>query len=86
MTRAQLKALIRDDDRVFVGAKDYTPQTPEHARLWPTIKSKIGEKGAWYSTLRALTGGNHDYSLYLIADIGALTCPRVYGDSATKDR
>lgn len=74
--RSRVKAKIQDNDRVFVATDHtYTPQTEDHRRTWPRIVAAIGEKGAWYSTLRAIAGANHDYVAYLIGDIGALTCP-----------
>lgn len=74
--RSRVKANILDSDRVFVALDHaYTPQTEDHRRTWPRIVAAIGEKGAWYSTLRAITGPNHDYVAYLIGDVGALICP-----------
>jgi hypothetical protein len=74
--RSRVKTNILDSDRVFVAPDHtYAPQTEEHRRLWPRIVAAIGEKGAWYSTLRAISGGNYDYIAYLIGDAGALVCP-----------
>ena len=82
--RSRVKTNILDNDRVFVASNHtYTPQTEDHRRTWPRVVAAIGEKGAWYSTLRAIAGGNYDYIAYLIGDVGALVRP---WKSAWEDR
>lgn len=76
--RAQVKRHIKDDDRVFVAPDGgYLPETNDHKIMWPRIVKMIGERGAWYSTLRAACSSNKDYVAYLIGDLGALKCPEV---------
>jgi len=74
-----IKKHIRDDDRVHLNPdRPYTPQTDEHRQLWPRIVDAIqkgGPKGAWYSSLKAIGGGNADYCAYLLGDLHVLTCP-----------
>jgi hypothetical protein len=76
LNRAIVRNAIKETDRVFLSDNhQYRPSKPDHQKTWPQITSAIGSKGAWYSTLRVLCRGNHDYILYLIGDIGALKCP-----------
>jgi hypothetical protein len=79
LSRAVVKKHIRDADRVVVNAaRTYTPQTDEHRQLWPKILAAIkksGDRGVWYSSVKAIGGGNVDYAAYLIGDLGVLRCP-----------
>lgn len=74
--RAAIKRVIQDGDRIFLDdARPYTPETVDHQRVWPKIVAAVGQRGAWYSTLRTLCGPNNDYIVYLIGDLGVLKCP-----------
>jgi hypothetical protein len=76
LTRSIVKAHIQDADRVFVSAGNpYVPEKADHRVTWPKLVAAIGTKGAWYSTLKALSGANKDYVAYLIGDLGVLHCP-----------
>jgi hypothetical protein len=76
LTRSIVKAHIQDADRVFVSAgKPYVPEKVDHRVTWPKLVAAIGTRGAWYSTLKALSGANKDYVAYLIGDLGVLNCP-----------
>jgi hypothetical protein len=76
LTRSIAKANIQDGDRVFVAAgKSYVPEKDDHRVTWPKLVAAIGTKGAWYSTLKAISGTNKDYVAYLIGDLGVLHCP-----------
>jgi hypothetical protein len=76
LTRALVKTHIEDADKIFVAeGHNYVPETEDHRRTWPKIVEAIGQRGAWYSTLKALSGSNKDYVAYLIGDLGALRCP-----------
>jgi hypothetical protein len=76
LTRSIVKAHIQDADRVFVSAgKSYVPEKADHRATWPQLVARMGTKGAWYSTLKAICGANKDYVAYLIADLGVLNCP-----------
>ena len=76
LNRAIVRNQIQEMDRVFVSDDhQYHPTKLDHQKVWPRIMAVTGSKGAWYSTLRTLCRGNHDYILYLIGDIGALKCP-----------
>ena len=78
LTRAMVKKHIQDADVVVLSPhKTYAPTTNEHLQLWPKLVALIGEKGAWYSTLRAACGGNHGYVAYLIGDLGVLRVPKL---------
>ena len=78
LTRALVRRHIQDTDRVFIADDHlYSPKTGDHQTMWPSIRSAIGSRGAWYSSLRAKCRGNRDYILYLIGDVKALTCPAV---------
>jgi hypothetical protein len=76
LNRAVVRNQIQEMDRIFVADDhQYKPMKRDHQKLWPRIMCATGSNGAWYSTLRTLCHGNHDYILYLIGDIGALKCP-----------
>jgi hypothetical protein len=76
LTRSIVKAHIQDADRVFVAAgKSYVPEKDDHRVTWPKLIAAIGTNGAWYSTLKALSGANKDYVAYLIGDLKVLHCP-----------
>lgn len=76
LTRAIVKAHIQDADRVYVSVgKSYAPEKDDHRVAWPKLVAAIGTRGAWYSTLRAISGANKDYVAYLLGDLGVLTCP-----------
>lgn len=76
--RGMVKRHIQDADKVFVAPDcSYVPSTEDHKRLWPKICTIIGERGAWYSTLRAASAPNKDYIAYLIGDLGALVSPEL---------
>jgi hypothetical protein len=76
LTRSIVKAHIQDGDRVFVSVdKSYVPEKADHRVTWPKLVAAIGTKGAWYSTLKAISGANKDYVAYLIGDLGVLNCP-----------
>lgn len=84
--RSRVKANILDNDEVLIASNHtYTPQTEDHRRTWPRVVAAIGEKGAWYSTLRAIAGGNYDYIAYLIGDVGG-TGLSGHGRGAWEDR
>jgi len=86
LTRAIVKKNVQDADYVFVNpAKTYAPETNEHRTLWPKLLTIIGEKGAWYSTLRAACGGNKDYVAYLVGDLHVLRIPRMDERLAIED-
>jgi len=40
-----------------------------------TAIEKSGERGAMYSTLKAIGGPKKDYVVYLIGQLGVLRCP-----------
>jgi len=79
LTRAIVKQRIQDGDRVFLaGDKHYTPATADHKQCWPKIIAAVekgGERGAMYSTLRAIGGSNKEYAAYLIGQLQVLQCP-----------
>jgi hypothetical protein len=76
LTRSIVKAHVLDGDRVYISAgKPYVPEKADHRVTWPKLVAAIGTKGAWYSTLKALSGANKDYVAYLIGDLGVLNCP-----------
>lgn len=76
LTRTIVKKHVRDTDDVFLG-KTYAPETHEHRKLWSKLTSLIGDRGAWYSTLRAACGGNKDYVAYLVGDLQVLRIPKL---------
>jgi hypothetical protein len=76
--RALIKRHIQNADKVFVAPTcTYVPETAEHNQLWTKLCVMIGERGAWYSTLKAACSGNKDYVAYLIGDLGALVCSKL---------
>jgi len=90
LTRAQVLRHIEDSDRVFLAeGRPYTPETADHQSTWPKIQAAIGTRGAWYSTLRALSRSNAHYIAYLIGDLQVLRCPaletRLGVDPASRD-
>jgi hypothetical protein len=76
LSTALVKRHIEDADRVFI-APDcaYDPKTDDHRKLWPNICAAIGERGAWYSTVRAVSGQNKNYAAYLIGALRVLRVP-----------
>jgi hypothetical protein len=76
LTCSIVKAHILGADRVYVPAgKSYSGEGRSSCDLANTCCRQIGRKGAWYSTIKALSGANKDYVAYLIGDLGVLYCP-----------
>lgn len=80
ITRSMVRKHIKDDDRVLANVRtaSYVPETEEHRQLWPRIHQAVergGEKGVWFSALKAIGRGNPDYAAYLIGQLHVLRCP-----------
>jgi hypothetical protein len=76
LTRSIVKAHIQDADRVYVSAgKSYVSGEGRSSCYLAQTCCRDRNKGAWYSTLKALSGANKDYVAYLIGDLGVLHCP-----------
>lgn len=78
LTRAIVRKHVEDGDIVVLNRqRTYAPETQEHRQLWAKLVALIGEKGEWYSTLRAACGGNKNYVAYLVGDLDVLRVPKL---------